>query len=350
MADIDWERALAFANDELVTPGLYAAIQSTGFGHRLPSDVSAYLVYLHDLNQARNAFMRQQLIEVLKVWNDAGIVPTVVKGGIALLNNEDVMTERMMADLDFLFDPADVEKAVEIAEAIGYRRDIDYPHGGHALTCLVRPGEPASLDMLLSLLYPLNLLPVEVVRRRSVLVQRDEVRALVLSPEDQVMHLVLHDMVHHNRHRDGIMSLRTLTDFARMMKAHPTLDWAMILCELKEHGSHNVLRALAHAAGELLGATSPALETGGPAALIYYWRGVSRWRRHPTKNQPPLMRLFFSGLAYNFDPAARIVPLPVKVVRRLLYGPEPIPADMSLGRTSAWSSRFQRQGGSRQEL
>jgi len=343
LADVDWESTLAFANEELVTPELYAAIDSAGLGNRLPPDVGAYLKYLHDLNQTRNKRMRKQLIEIVKAWNGAGLVPLVLKGGVTLLANGEATTSRMLTDLDVLFDDAEVEKAVRAVELLGYRPVANYDAGEHAYMYLARSGEPALIDLHQRLIRMSYLLPAQTVRQRAIPVPSDDTRALVPSAEDQLMHRVLHDMVHVSGHRSGIMSLRGLTDFARIVKASPTLDWDAILSRLKRHGAHNVLRAQAYAARELLGAEVPPTIAGGPAARLYYWRGLARWRRSPADEEPPLLRLLLSGLAYRWEPAARIVPFSVKLVRRLLCGWEPTPVGPPSGSASARASRFLRK-------
>ena len=157
------------------------------------------------------------------------------------------------------------------------------------------------------------------------------------------MHRVLHDMVHNGGHRNGTISLRGLTDFARIVRANPTLDWDAIFSGLKRHGAHRVLRAKAYAARELLGVRVPPTIAGGPAARLYFWRGVVRWRRHGADIEPPLLRLFLSGLAYRWDPAASMVPFSVKLVRRLLYGWEPTPIESPSGSESAHWLRFRRR-------
>lgn len=344
LADVDWESALAFANEELVTPELHAAIAFAGCGDRLPPDVAAYLACLHDLNRTRNVRMRRQLIEVIKAWNEAGLVPLVLKGGVALLSEGETMAFRMMVDLDFLFDDAEVEKAVRTAEMIGYRAVVEHDPGEHAYAYLARSGEPALLDLHQRLLGLSHLLPVEAVRRRAIPLQRDGVNAMAPSPRDQFQHMVLHDMVHHGSHRSGNIQLRGLTDFARMVKANPTLDWAGLFSDLKRHGADNVLRAQAFAARELLGVEVPPAASGGPAARLFYWRGLARWRRQPADDEPPLLRLILSGLAYRWDPAARMVPFSVKLVRRLLYGWEPTPVEPFTVSSSARWPRSRRRG------
>ena len=324
LADVDWESALAFANQELVTPELHAAINSAGLGDRLPPDVGAYLVYLHDLNRTRNERMREQLIQVIKVWNDAGLVPLVLKSGVALLTEGEAMSSRMVMDLDFLFDPSEIERALRSAEILGYR-PLEHDPGAHAYTYLARAGGPALLDLHRNLLNMQHLLPITALRQRAMPRRCDDAHALVPLAEDQLLHRVLHDMVHSSGHRGGTISLRGLTDFARIADANATLDWDAIVSGLERHGAQNVLRAQAYAARELLGVEVPPTIAGGPAARIFYWRGVARWRRHGADIEPPLVRLILSGLAYRWDPAARMVPFPVKLVRRLLYGWEPPP-------------------------
>ncbi len=335
LAAADWESALAFANQELVTPELHAAFISAGLGDRLPPDVGAYLAYLHDLNRTRNERMREQLIEVIKVWNDAGLVPLVLKSGAALLTEGEAMSSRMVTDLDFLFDPSEVERAVRTAGILGYRPAVEHDAGEHAYMYLARAGGPALLDLHRGLLMMVHLLPVTALRRRAIPRRCDDVHALVPSGEDQLLHRVLHDMVHCGAHQSGIILLRGLTDFARMVSAPAPLDWDAIVSTLKRHGAHDVLCAQAYAARELLGVEVPPTIADGPAARVYYWRGVARWRRHGADIEPALLRLFLSGLAYRWDPAARMVPFPVKLVRRLLYGWEPTPVSPPPGSAAA---------------
>jgi hypothetical protein len=287
--------------------------------------------------------MREQLIEMIKAWNGAGLVPLVLKGGVALLANRDATTSRMITDLDVLFDDAEVEKAVRAAESLGYRPAVEHDAGPHAYMYLARSGEPALIDLHHRLVFMSHLLPTEILRCRAIPLRSDGARALAPSAEDQLMHRVVHDMVHSGSHRNGTISLRGLTDFARIVKANRILDWDAIFSDLKRHGAHNVLRAQAYAARELLGVKVPPTIAGGPAAQLYFWRGVAKWRRHGAEIEPPLLRLFLSGLAYRWDPAARMAPFSVKLVRRLLYGWEPTPIEPPSGSESDRWLRFRRR-------
>ena len=344
LADVDWESALEFANQEMVTPELHAAINAAGLGGQLPPDVGAYLAYIHDLNRTRNERMREQLIELIKVWNDAGLVPFVLKSGVALFTEIEAMLSRMVTDLDFLFDPSEIEGAVRAAESLGYRPAVDHEDGGeHAYMYLGRAGGPALLDLHRQLLSMSHLLPATELRRRAISRRCDDAYALVPSKEDQLLHRVLHDMVHQSGHRGGTISLRGLTDFARLVNANASLDWDAIVSSLERHGAQNVLRAQAYAARELLGVEVPPTIAGGPAARFYYWRGVERWRRHGADIEPALLRLFLSGLAYRWDPAARMVPFPAKLVRRVFYGWERAPVEPPIGSASARWLRFSRR-------
>jgi hypothetical protein len=281
---------------------------------------------------------------VIKVWNDAGLVPLVLKSGAALLADNEAMLSRMVTDLDFLFDPSEIEGAVRAAEVLGYRPAVEREAGeGHAYMYLARVGGPALLDLHRQLLRMAHLLPVTELQRRAIPRRCDGAHALVPSGEDQLRHRVLHDMVHQGGHRGGTISMRGLTDFARIVKANPTLDWDAIVSGLARHGGHNVLRAQAYAARKLLGVEVPQVIAVGPAARLYYWRGLARWRRHGADIEPPLARLFLSGLAYRWDPAARMVPFPVKLVRRVLYGREPTPVESPVGSAFARWLPFSRR-------
>jgi Uncharacterised nucleotidyltransferase len=318
LGGVDWAAALAFANEELVAPELHEAIERAGRGDELPGDVRDYLAWLHDCNRARNEQIRRQLIEIAGAWNAAGICPVLLKGGIDLLMRPEASAARMTIDLDLLLEPGQLDQAIEFARGLGYERAIDYAPGLHTPTSLMRPGEPASVDLHLALLLPVHLLPAEAVRRDAIRLERDGVTVLAPSAEDRLMHLVLHDMVHHKRHLDGILSLRTTLDFARIVRACPELDWIAIRSRLGHHGAVDVLQAQRYAAQMLLGVDVPALPPAGLGAWLFYRRGIARWRRAPADEGWRPMEAVMRAMAYRFDPAAKAVPVSTKLMRRLL--------------------------------
>ncbi len=325
LGELDWTAALAFANEERVTPDVYAALASVGSVGLLPADVRRYLAHIHNLNRTRNARIRHQLVEILDAWNSAGTAPLVLKSSVALLEPEAALPSFMITDIDLQIDPDASDKAIETAGVLGYRPVFDHDAGEHAYAYLVRQGEPAALDLHKELLRSAHLLPASSVRSRAHRLEVEDVSAIVPSAEDQMMHRVLHDMVHHAGHLAGTVSLRGLTEVTRIVRTHPLLDWTLMLAELKPHRAHHILRAESYAAKKLLGADVPQAVASGFAARLYFSRSVAAWRRQKRDDCPRPKHFLGKGLAYSFDPAAGLLPLPTKILRRFLHGAEPIP-------------------------
>lgn len=86
IASPDWVPVLEIANEHLLTPVLWRALSGSGQVASLPEDVHDYLATLHRLNGDRNRALRRQAIELIGALNAQGIVPALLKGGLALFD------------------------------------------------------------------------------------------------------------------------------------------------------------------------------------------------------------------------------------------------------------------------
>jgi hypothetical protein len=311
LTEADWQAAIALADLEKVTPALCEALADGAAPASAPAQTKAYVAEIFRLNVRRNRRIREQLLELLAAFNRAGLAPMLLKGSAPLLEDWEQAARRVIIDIDLLIDPAEEQAAIGAIAGLDY---LDYGSisESYAVGYFARPGEPAALDLHRETMNVAHMLPAAAMRERARPVARDGVRGLVPCREDRFMHLVLHEMVHHRAHLDGIIGLRALLDFRRFTVAHEDLDWRFVLDWLGERRALHVLRAQA-----LLGAPVPPALTAGLPARLFYWRLVEHWRRARFQIDRGIVTQLGKILAYPFDPRAALVPFPLWIGRAL---------------------------------
>src|SRR5690349_2155609 len=190
----DWTEVLRLANDHLLTPALYDAVDAAV----LPADVRDYLTTLHRLNGERNRALRRQAIELIAGLNRQHITPALLKGGLCLFDGpyEDPAA-RMMLDLDILVPRVTCDEAIDVLHAHGYRLAQGYGSDHHAFGDFARPGDAGSVDLHIELVDPAHLLPAAQVWHRGTCRTSDGIRYVAPSGTDRVLHNLLHAQLHH---------------------------------------------------------------------------------------------------------------------------------------------------------
>lgn len=316
LTEADWQAAVALADLEKVTPALCAEFADGAAPASIPPQVLEYVAEIRQLNARRNRRIREQLLEMLAAFNRAGLTPMLLKGSALLLEDWQQAARRVIIDIDLLIEDGEEDRAIGAIAGLGY---LDYGSisEGYAIGYFARPGEPAPLDLHRETMNVVHMLPASALRARARPIDHGGMRALVPCREDRFMHLVLHEMVHHRAHLDGLIGLRALLDFQRFSVDHRDLDWAFVVDWLGERGALHVLRAQALAAHRLLGAPVPPALTGGLPARLFYWRLVDHWRRACFQIDHGIVTQLGKILAYPFDPRATLVPFPLWIGRAL---------------------------------
>jgi len=176
--------------------------------------------------------MLARLATVLQRANAAG-VPIIVLKGAALLGHLYELHERPMSDVDLLISPADRERLLECLAP-----EVSLVQRSPVLDLLPHDlsGEFGARFEGLPLDVHTNLMNRPWLRRVVALDERDlweraiPVRvaghpALRLSPEDQLLHLASHSVLHHSKW-DG----RAAEDVQRLIQRE-SIDWGR-LCEI----------------------------------------------------------------------------------------------------------------------
>ena len=273
----DWPALYRLAAAHLVAPTLYASLAAREQLDRLPADAREALAVLHQLNAQHNRRLRAVLRDTVRLLNEAGIEPLLLKGSIALLPGQYPQAEaRMMSDLDLALHNAEAEAAEAVLWAAGYRNAGNIPDcQGHAahhhLAPLFHPSGDGYVELhrrLLAGRRPAAALPLAAVRATAVPVAWEGLRLWVPSLEHRLLHNALHHQVQNDAYRSGRRDLRQLVEFAHLRALPPAaaIDWPGRLAMLDRLGLGEAVRGYLLAGERLFAQPLPARVEPGAAS------------------------------------------------------------------------------------
>ncbi|MER9303832.1 nucleotidyltransferase family protein [Mesorhizobium sp. M0293] len=214
-------------NRHLVTPQLFVAM----VGHRPDTqqqmDFLSYWQEIHQLNEARNKHLTEQLEDLLKTLNAAGISPILLTGACSLVKSDDAFSAaRMIADLDILLCPHESGRGLQALTQVGYLRCEEGP-SRHTIAKLVKDGFIAMVHLHGAAPGTWEAMPVEDMSRDAEDVTLGSLHARILAPADRLSFLIGHDMIQDRGLLFGTLHLRHLLD-AREICRRELVDWELV--------------------------------------------------------------------------------------------------------------------------
>ncbi|MEJ5198456.1 MAG: nucleotidyltransferase family protein [Anaerolineae bacterium] len=143
--DWNWEALASLALAEGLAPLLHAQLSHSPLWATLPAEVRDMLVLAHEGSAIRSAVLLAGLEEILDRLRRAGVSALLLKGAAVAERLYGDPALRPMNDLDLLIHEADVEKALAVLMACGYRTTRVEERPGIAIgyeseIALARPG------------------------------------------------------------------------------------------------------------------------------------------------------------------------------------------------------------------
>lgn len=230
---INWEKVILITGDAGVSPLLYHAFSNVvdcGRGSRgdfpCPQPVMQELHQVHQSNAIRNLLLYQELKKIIQAADEEGIPVIVLKGAALAISVYSNIALRPMIDIDLLLHQEHLEQMDAIMRQLGYESNIDdtwtekkhhhlpsyirHPYDVEIHWNLAPPDAPVTLDL-------------SGIWDRARRLQIDDVPALMLAPEDLIIHLCLHASVNH---LFRIRPLRSLCDIAETIHYyHEDINW-----------------------------------------------------------------------------------------------------------------------------
>lgn len=264
----DWDDLLQQAEHHQVTPLLHRALQERQTA--LPVDVRERLELSCFGTAAGNAKLFLELAAVLESLRAAEVPVLALKGAhLAEIVYRDV-TLRPMGDVDLLVRRADLPRAEQVLLGLGYRPQTvpggiqDYSAHRHLPPFVKAGAVPIEIHRSIDESGCFQIY-AEGLWERARIVRIAGVEALVLSPEDLLLHLCLHTAFQHGFRAP----LRQIYDIVAVIDHHgPELDWRGLVRAAETSGLSKVCYYALAVAESLLGAGVPAetlaaLETSG---------------------------------------------------------------------------------------
>jgi len=265
---LDWQRAGVIACQNRVGPLVYSALRRLP----MPPDATPALEVVkcaYVATAARNAVLFGALKMVLEALS-AGRTPVIVLKGAALA--ETVYPERAlrpMADIDLLIREEDLEKAECQLRDIGYEVAHDPQTKTELRTrhhhWVFRSARPVAGGIPIELHWSLD--PrgqpagwdVRALFERATAASLAGADALILEPEDLILHLCRHLCRH--RFNGGVIALCDIA--AAISHYDGGVDWSRVQARAAEFGASEYAFVPLHLAADLMGAGVPASALAG---------------------------------------------------------------------------------------
>ncbi len=294
-AKADWLSIIGLANKGLITPTLRSF--TSQYPVDIPSDVQAYLEEIYRRNISRNDHLAEQLLEAVSALNSVEITPVLLKGTALLAEAyPSKLGHRLMADLDILVAPDQINLALDCLSKLGYREDSGSPDNPDIhFVALGRPRDVGQIDLHRKPPGPDSFYRAigRIVEHCRPLV-RNGVRANLPSSTYQALILICHDQLHDEDYRAARIDLRHLLDLRELLCSTDGIDWKLITSFPHNSFVRNAIETHLLTLQELLAVDIPG---------EFKKRIVPRfqcWRRLQQINRPKL-RFALSAIALLVD-------------------------------------------------
>jgi hypothetical protein len=256
----EWIEILRQAGENGVTPLLYHRLKAIAPSPKVPPLVLDCLRDAAVQSAAQNLQIGRELAHVLEAFHHHGIAAIVLKGAYLGQVVYESFALRPMCDLDVMVRRDKLAQAESVLAELGYVpqysgvEQVDYAHHHH-LRPMAKPGGiPVEIHWSLARPNAHFEVDIEGLWERARRTTIGGVDALVLSPEDLILHLCLHASFGH-RFRVGV---RACWDIREVVRHHgDAIVWDQVAQRARQWGIGKYVYLTLRLARELLAADVP---------------------------------------------------------------------------------------------
>lgn len=239
-----WDATLALASRHGVLPLLARSLLSPGCAVPVPDPIRVRLQRGWRSSGVQNALLLGHLGEVLLRFAEADVPVIVLKGADLAERVYDDVGLRPMADVDLLVRPERIGQAVAVLDALGFvPEDAHGPHPGrhvapvpenlHVAPMIRRGGIRVELHYAIATVAGAGAIDHDGLWVRAESARIGGVPALVLSPEDLLLHLCTHLAAHHG----FAARLVQVCDIPAVLDRFPDrIDWGLLWSRARAWG------------------------------------------------------------------------------------------------------------------
>lgn len=120
---VDWDAVVKLSTSHYVFPALYCNLKKANLLHFLPEQLIAFMDHITYLNGERNEAILEQAKAINALLLKNNITPIFLKGvGFIAQDFYENISERMIADIDFVVSKKDYAKSISLIENFGYSK------------------------------------------------------------------------------------------------------------------------------------------------------------------------------------------------------------------------------------
>ena len=242
--DTPWDEMIEFANQSLLIPALYDALQQKDLLKIVPNKtIVEYLSTVYKYNRIRNEALLVQVQEICHLLAEISVTPVLLKG-VAALSEEyyHSVGARVMIDIDILVQESEILQCVELLMSKGRYQLLhkDAPLWGisgpeHHYHRIYTENGVGVLEVHRALAMDHPYLPNEILMKHVKPSKRIE-NAYVIEPSFEFYHSFLHSEVSHEFHENKILALRHLHHAAVVASASlEEIDWDILANEVDNY-------------------------------------------------------------------------------------------------------------------
>ena len=250
---LDWPEVLRTARVHGVVPLLHWQLDALGYDG-VPAETAAELRGEFRATSWSNVLLMGEMLRVVRLLAARDVAAIPFKGPVLAATAYGNVALRQFGDVDLLVRERDRVRAREVLRANGFELFAEWTQVqqfNHEYT-LIAKGDRVRVDVHWEV-FPRSVFPIDAdglwARARPAEVGGREV--LTFSPEDTLLVLCVHADTHLWER------LLWLCDIARVLDAHPALDWGQMLRRARASGSDRILSLGLRVAADLLGARVP---------------------------------------------------------------------------------------------
>jgi len=257
--DIDWTYLIQTAFQHGMLPLLYRGLSSV-CPEAVPYATLALLRDHFHRNARRNLFLTAELIKLVKLFEEHGILVVPFKGPVLAASVYGSLSLREFVDLDILVPERDVLRAKDLLISHGFQQDPQLTDGQEAAFLrsgceleFVRDDGAVTIDLHWDFTVRGFSFSFELDRlwERLETVSLAGKKILSLSPADLLLLLCLHGAKHY-WHR-----LEWICGVAELIRSHQAMDWQRVMENASRLGGERVLLLGLLLARDLLRAVLP---------------------------------------------------------------------------------------------
>lgn len=250
LSQLDWHRVMDLAVHHRLIPLIcrhLPAISNAG----APPEILALFQQKNIANSTRNAFLSKELLKILGMFKQAGILVLPFKGPTLAIDAYGDISLRQFDDLDLIMKKDDVLRAASLMTANGYKPLLDMPEEtrrkhinadwGFSLTS---PEADYHLELISNAapdLYSFHL-PFEDILSHPNSLVLDSNTIQALSPECNLVLLCVHGSKHIWER------LAWIADITYLLHSKQNINWQTVLDLAEKSGSKRMLLMSLHMA------------------------------------------------------------------------------------------------------